>query len=173
MIISGAGGQGVILAGDIIGEAAVKCGYNVSVLPAYGPEMRGGTAHSIVIISNKDIYSPIPDTFDVLISLNLPSLERFSDKIEPNGIIIHNRSLGTANKKFEKHKYFELPLSQTANDIGSIKVLNILAIGALHSVLEVIEKESFEEVLKEKFQDSKKNLLDLNLQAFHVGRNFF
>ncbi len=170
IIIAGSGGQGVLFAGELLVEAAMKSGFNVSVIPSYGPEMRGGTANSMLILSKKEIYSPIIDIINVLISLNLPSLERFLSRIEDKGLIIHNSSLGESKKDLRKYKYFGLPLSDKSLELGNIRVANIMSLGAVNKILNLFKEEYFTETLKHRFGETKQNLIDLNLQAFDVGK---
>jgi len=171
IIIAGSGGQGIIFAGELLAEAGMRNGLNVSVLPSYGPEMRGGTAHSTVTLSTSEIYSPIQDTINILISLNLPSLERFFEMVEDNGLIIHNSSLGVSKKDFGKFKYFGLPLSEKASELGDIRVTNIIALGALNKILNLVDEKFLRESLILKLSGKKQNLIDLNLNAITAGKD--
>jgi 2-oxoglutarate ferredoxin oxidoreductase subunit gamma len=126
IILAGSGGQGIMFMGKILAEAAMSEGKNVTYLPAYGAEVRGGTANCTVIISDEDIGSPYAATPDILLAMNEPSLKRFMAKVKKGGLVIANSSLvknpGTAKV---------YPFSQMAIDLGSPRSANMVALGCL------------------------------------------
>lgn len=170
IIIAGSGGQGIFFAGEILIDAAMRNGINVSMIPCYGPEMRGGTAHTMIILSEKEIFSTIVDTVNILISLNLPSLDKFVERVEEKAIIIHNSTLGKSIKDMKKFNLYNVPMTEEAANIGSVKVTNIIALGALNKLLKISKDEYFIDSIKEKFGKDKTKLIDLNIKAFEIGK---
>jgi len=168
IIIAGSGGQGIMLLGKILATAAMKENKFVTWLPSYGAEVRGGTAHCTVIISDKEIGSPYIDKADALIIMNKPSLEKFNNRLKNKGCLIVNSSLagGVQNKN---SRIFAYPFTEMAIKLGNIKVANMVALGALVAKRGVVYLRSIHEVIEEIAPQTKKDLITINKIALEEG----
>ncbi len=172
MIFAGFGGQGVLSMGKLIAYAAMKEGKEVSWMPSYGPEMRGGTANCMVNISDEPISSPIVNQYDVVVVLNLPSLKKFLDKVKPGGILIWESSTIKETPVRDGIRIHALPAIELATrDLGDTKVMNMLVLGALVKVNPIVKKESLLNALKENLPARHHHLLPLNERAIEMGMN--
>ena len=167
LIIGGFGGQGIMLMGKLIGYTACEEGLEVSFLPSYGPEQRGGTANCRVVISRRRIGSPIEPKINVLIAMNEPSLKRFEGIVKEEGFIFVNSSI-TSAKSSRNARAFYVPADEIAYEIGSKKVANIVMLGAYMAKTGVLSEEALESVLIEKFA-GKPELLEMNRIALARG----
>jgi 2-oxoglutarate ferredoxin oxidoreductase subunit gamma len=168
IIISGFGGQGVMLAGTLLCYAGMKEDRFVTFFPSYGAEMRGGTANCQVIISEEPIGSPVVYNPDILISLNKPSYVKFSPRVNKNGFILANASLFDPVKP-EGIKVIEIPASELAEKVGSGLVLNIVMIGALVSAIGLPGLESVIDSVGDVLAEKKRNLWNINKEAARTG----
>ncbi len=169
IISSGFGGQGALTIGKFLAKAGMKEGKNVSWLPSYGPEMRGGTANVSAVISDKPVASPIVSFPNVLIALNQPSLDKFAASVVQGGFIIANEDLCPKIPTFEGVKTASAPLSKLATEIGSDKVLNMLAIGMVIGLTNIIKYETIEADLTAFLEKKNPELLKMNLIAIKKG----
>lgn len=166
IFIAGFGGQGILLIGQLLAYTAMLEGREVSWMPAYGPEMRGGTANCTVVISDKPIASPIVTAVDVLLAMNGSSLDKFTDMVVPGGTIIVNS--GIISKKVERtdvHAIYVDCNRIAREELGNEKVANVVMLGALIGSSEVVDLSLIEEVFKQNFKGSKTKLIELNLKA--------
>lgn len=168
IIIAGSGGQGIMLMGKILSEAAMRENKFVTWLPAYGAEVRGGTSHCMVVISDKEIGSPYVAKADSLIIMNSPSLERFKNRIKEKGLLVINSSL------VEKYKNSKLELSQhpftdIAIGLGNIKIANMAALGCFLAKRKIIKLKSISEVISDIAPEDKKALVEINKKALEEG----
>lgn len=147
IIIAGAGGQGVMLLGKVLAEAAMREDKYVTWLPSYGAEVRGGTAYCMVIISSAEIGSPYIDQADTTIIMNAPSLERFKDRIKSRGLLILNSSLISDVRIDGKRHILKYPFTDMAARMGNIKVANIVALGCLMAHTGIVDKKIVFEVI--------------------------
>jgi 2-oxoisovalerate ferredoxin oxidoreductase beta subunit len=170
IIISGFGGQGGLFLGELLAECAMRRGYQVSWLPSYGPEMRGGTAHCHVIVSRESIDSPLVDQPTVLLALNEPSLTRFAPKIVPGGLLIYDSSLAAAGPQRTDLEIMAIPAATTADSLGNPKVANMVVLGAYLARTGLLPKELIAETLGKKIAD--KPMVDLNVRALMAGADF-
>lgn len=168
VIIAGFGGQGVMLMGRILAYAGLKQGLEVSWLPSYGPEMRGGTANCTVVLSDKIVGSPVVEFPRSIIAMNLPSLDKFEPKVRPSGLVFVNSSLIPRKVRREDVRAFYIPANDLANKVGNPKGANMVALGAYVVITDTLRLEIVEEVIKETFS-GKMALLEKNLLAFHEG----
>jgi len=168
VLIAGFGGQGIMLLGKIIAEAAVLENKNVTYIRSYGAEMRGGTAHCSIKLSKKEIASPVFDNATAAIIMNQPSLEKFKNRFTKESIVIANGSLIKINPKIKGVKLYFYPLNEMANFLGDIRVANIIALGKLLKKYSLIKKDSVIKILREYFK-SNPHILELNLEAFALG----
>jgi 2-oxoglutarate ferredoxin oxidoreductase subunit gamma len=167
IITAGSGGQGVMLLGKIIAYAGMKQGLNVTWLPAYGPEVRGGTAHCMIILSDSKIGSPYVDKADTLIIMNEPSLQKFKSRLKNNGLLVVNSSLaGTTEVKARVAAH---PFTDIAIGLGNIKVANMIALGCYLSYGESIRQETVLKSIEDIAPADKKNLVQINKDALSEG----
>ena len=169
--IAGFGGQGVLSLGTVLAEMGMQHGYEVSWLPSYGPEMRGGTANCSVKISNRKIGSPLVTNPTVLIAMNRPSLDAFESDVVPGGLIIYDSSLIDRQPVRTDVKVIPLPATKFADELGTTKVANMIIVGALLEYLKIMNIEVVLESLG--YILKRKNLIELNQQAILKGVEFF
>ena len=131
ILIAGFGGQGVLFAGQVIAYAAMDSGKEVTWIPSYGPEMRGGTANCIVIVADGKISSPIVTSFDTVIALNQPSLDKFEPSVTVGGLIVANQSMMNRAVKRGDLKVVTIPATEIAHGLGNVRVANSVILGAL------------------------------------------
>ncbi|MGI6085856.1 MAG: 2-oxoacid:acceptor oxidoreductase family protein [Acetivibrionales bacterium] len=147
IIIAGFGGQGILSAGRLLAYAGMLEDKEVSFLPSYGPEMRGGTANCMVVISEQVIASPVLNSCSALIVMNNPSLEKFESWVKPNGIIIADSSMVYTEIRKSDIKKFEIPATKLANEKGNKAYSNVYLLGKLIKETGCIKPESFEKAL--------------------------
>jgi len=169
MICSGFGGQGVLTIGKFLAQAGMKEGKNVSWLPSYGPEMRGGTANVSVVISDEEIASPVVSNPDIVVALNQPSLDKFGPSTREKGVIFVNTDMCPNKLNKEGVDIVYAPMSQIATEIGSSMVLNMLAIGMIIGKTGLVKYETLEEDLTSYMASRNPDLLRLNLAAIKKG----
>ncbi len=166
IFIAGFGGQGIILIGQMIAYAGMLEDKEVTFLPSYGPEMRGGTANCTVIVSDSPISCPIVDKADCLVAMNQPSLDRFVDMTETGGSIFLNSTMISSKVNRKDVSIHRIPAGEIAQNIGNPKVANIVMLGTLTRGLKMVKEESINQVLSEIFSGPKKHLLNINKKAF-------
>ena len=172
ILIAGFGGQGVLFSGKFLAYKAMMEDSQVSWLPSYGPEMRGGTANCSVIVSDTPIGSPIVNTPDVLIAMNLPSLDKYEDAVAPGGIIIVDSALITRKVNRTDVKVFYIPATKLASDEGITTLANMIIAGKLIRECDAISHDNIEAVMGKIVSARHKELLDLNLKASELGYNY-
>jgi 2-oxoglutarate ferredoxin oxidoreductase subunit gamma len=171
VIMAGFGGQGLMFIGKLLAYSAMKTGKNVTWIPSYGPEMRGGTANCTVVISDEEIGSPVITSPQALIIMNNPSLESFEPRLQPQGILFLNSSLITHPVKRKDIEVILIPATDIAVKVGEKRVANMVMLGAYIARTKVTSKESILEGLKE-FFGKKTQFLDVNTQAFEKGMEY-
>jgi|AGTN01.1.fsa_nt_gi 2-oxoacid:acceptor oxidoreductase, gamma subunit, pyruvate/2-ketoisovalerate family len=171
IIIAGFGGQGVLSLGQFIAYAAIADGKEVTWLPSYGPEMRGGVANCSVVVSDKPVASPIIPRPDCLIAMNKPSLYKFIDKVKSDGTVIINSSLISEKVDRADIKAFYIDAGKIAEDAGNPRAANLAAFGAYLKARGVFTLESAMEVVREKFKEKPKSFPS-NLKALELGYNY-
>lgn len=170
MIFAGFGGQGVLSMGQLLAYSAMKEGYEVSWMPSYGPEMRGGTANCIVNISDQPISSPIVSEFNVAVVLNNPSLRKFEPKVKPGGILIwESTNIKPPPKRTDIDVYALPAIEKATNELGNVKVMNMLVLGALLKIKNTVKKESLMMALKNTLPERYHHLIPLNEKAINLG----
>ncbi|MDP2172274.1 MAG: 2-oxoacid:acceptor oxidoreductase family protein [Candidatus Cloacimonadaceae bacterium] len=169
LICAGFGGQGVLTIGKFIAQAGMKEGKHVSWLPSYGPEMRGGTANVATVVSNEPIASPIVSYPDILVALNQPSLDKFGPTVRKGGVIIINTDMCPHGIKRDDVVIVAAPMSEIAKEIGSVMVLNMLAIGMVIGKTKLIKYDTMEHDLTEFLKEKNVDLLEKNLTAIKRG----
>ena len=168
-LFAGFGGQGVLFAGKFLAYKGLTDGKNVSWLPSYGPEMRGGTASCGVIISDSPVGSPIVSSPDVLIAMNLPSLDRYEDSVVPGGSIFVDSTLISRRVKRDDVKVYYLPATGIADERGIPKLANMIIMGKVLSVMGGFNKNEAESALKKVIAAKHADMLAVNLSALEIG----
>lgn len=169
VLMAGFGGQGMLLAGEILAHAAMDQGLEVSWLPSYGPEMRGGTANVIVRISERPIGSPLISNPRGLMVMNLPSLEKFAPKVRPGGVIIINESLIARDADREDCTVIRIPAREMAQEAGTDRAANFVMLGAYVGATGVVPAEVVEAEIENQFTGRKAEFAPANIAAFRAG----
>lgn len=170
IICAGFGGQGVMSMGQLLAYAGMIEGKNVSWLPSYGPEMRGGTANCAVTVSDEEIGSPIiTDDADVAMIMNLPSLIKFENDVKPGGKIFINSSLITKKVERTDVDVYYIDANELAKEIGNPKAANLVMLGALLKSMSIVDIESILEAFKKVFGPSKEKFIPQNRDALVKG----
>ncbi len=172
ILIAGFGGQGILFSGKALAYTGLKVGMEVSWLPSYGPEMRGGTANCSVTLSDTPIGSPIVDKPDLLIAMNLPSLEKYLYETEVGGNIVYDSSLISKEVSREDVKISKIPATKLANDNGLSGLANIIILGKALKETNVLTLEQIKTCLAQMVPAKKAELLEKNLKAIEIGYNF-
>lgn len=172
IVISGFGGQGVLFAGQLLAYAGMDSGRSVTWIPSYGPEMRGGTAHCIVKIGDEPIGAPIVAHPDVAIVLNQPSFEKYDALVKSGGLLVVNSSLVTTQSKRDDVTAVYLPMNSIAEESGSVKMLNMVAVGAMLSQRPVLPLPVVAQALRDHLPARKSHLLDSDLKVLQQGFEF-
>lgn len=170
IIIAGFGGQGVLFAGQVLAYAAMDSGKEVTWIPSYGPEMRGGTANCTVIISDEEIGSPMVRNPKAVIALNLPSADKYEPLVAEGGVLIGNQSLINRQLTRQDIKTALLPANEIAESIGDRRLTNMVTLGALLELLPVLPLEAIEKALEDHLPERHKRLLPANLEALRAGK---
>ena len=154
----------------IIAEAAHQQGFQVTWLPSYGPEMRGGTANCSVVISSKKISSPIIEKADVMIIFSQLAMDKFKNDMENNGILIYDENnVNTLKDEPDNYRIFNFNASEIAKNLGDSRIANTLMLGATSHFIKEISRNSFLKAIRKAFAN-KEHILDLNLRAFGEGQ---
>jgi 2-oxoglutarate ferredoxin oxidoreductase subunit gamma len=170
IVLAGFGGQGILFAGKVVAYSGLIDNKEISWLPSYGPEMRGGTANCSVCISDIPIGSPLVTNPNVLIAMNVPSLDKFIGEVEPGGTVILDSSL--INKKVERTDIhvFYVPASKLAEDNGLKGLANMILVGKLFKETAFCQEETLEKALLKCIPPRKAAMIDSNKKAIQIGR---
>jgi len=169
IIVAGSGGQGVVLMGKLLAYAGMLEGKNVTCLPSYGPEMRGGTANCMVTISTSKIGSPYVTSPSSLIVMNLPSLDRFESMVEPGGCILVNSSLVKREVTRSDVKAASVQANRIAEELGDVRIANMVALGAFAKVRPMLNMDSLIDALEKVLSARRKEMLSLDREALRRG----
>ena len=169
VVVSGFGGQGALFAGQVLTYAAMDTDYQVSWIPSYGPEMRGGVARCTVIISDSEIGSPIVRNPDVAIVLNNPSMEKFHNELKPGGILIVNSTMVSFEATRDDLVVIEIAGTDIATDMGDKRMTNMVLLGAMLAVNPVVSLEAVEQALKDHLPQRKQHLVESNINVLKQG----
>jgi 2-oxoglutarate ferredoxin oxidoreductase subunit gamma len=172
IIIAGFGGQGVLFAGQLLSYAAMDEGREVTWIPSYGPEMRGGTANCTVIISDEEIGSPMVRYPQAVIAMNLPSLDKYEELVKPGGVLVINSSIIERPVTRTDIKVVLVPGNDIAETNGDRRMTNMVLLGALIANLQVLPIESIEKALKDHLPARHHRLLPLNYQCLREGAKY-
>jgi len=170
-IFSGFGGQGVLLMGYVLSHGAMLKGVNVTYFPAYGAEMRGGTANCTVTISDRKIASPVASQPDILVAMNLPSLDKFGPTVVEKGLVFINSSLVNEEPPRDDVEVVKVPTLELANEVGSERAANMVMIGAVCAKSGLLSLKETIEGMKSALK-AKEKFFDLNEKGIRRGFDF-
>ena len=169
MIIAGFGGQGVLSMGKILAYSGIMQDQEVSWMPSYGPEMRGGTANVTVIVSDERISSPIVSDYDTAIILNQQSMDKFEDSVKPGGVLLYDPN-GIINPPKRKDiKIFTIDGAKLASEMGNPKIFNMIVLGAFMEIKPIVKLEYVIKGLKKSLPERHHKLIPLNQDAITIG----
>ena len=171
-LFAGFGGQGILFSGKVLAYKGLTDGKNVSWLPSYGPEMRGGTASCSVIVSDNPIGSPIVSNPEILIAMNLPSLDAYEDKVTSGGMIFVDSALIERKVKREDVKAFYIPATRIANELGIPTLANMIILGKMIKETGVVKFENAVEAMKKVVSAKRQDLLEMNIKALQTGYDY-
>ena len=172
ILIAGFGGQGVLFAGKLLAYKGLLADKQVSWLPSYGPEMRGGTANCSVIVSDEPIGSPIVGKPDVLVAMNLPSLKKYENDVVSGGIIIVDSSHISEKVQRDDVTVYYVPATKMAKDEGFATLANMILMGKLMKACEEIGFDGVETAVSKVVPPRKANLIDVNIKAIKAGYDY-
>ena len=168
-IFAGFGGQGMLLIGKFVAMACMLEGKHVSWLPSYGPEMRGGTANCTVIVSDEPVGSPMTDSADVIVAMNLPSLIKFEDKVKPGGLLVINSSLIDRKAERTDIEVVYCDANKIAEEVGNPKGANVAILGAVMAKESVVEFDKMVEAIRIELGERMARFLEGNKKALLAG----
>lgn len=171
-LFSGFGGQGILFSGKFLSYKGLTEGKNVSWLPSYGPEMRGGTASCSVIISDEAVGSPIVSNPDVLVAMNLPSLDKFEDSVAKGGIIIADSTLIERKVKRDDVTVYYVPATRLASENDIPTLANMIIIGKLMQATGEYSEEGVSAALAKVISAKRANMLEANFKAIKLGAEY-
>jgi 2-oxoglutarate ferredoxin oxidoreductase subunit gamma len=172
VIISGFGGQGALFAGQLLTYTGMDEGWHVTWIPSYGPEMRGGTAHCIIILSSDDIGSPIIRRPSLCIVMNPPSMDKYEPLVRPGGLLVANSTLARAKSAREDIQAVYIPANELAAELGNVKMANVVLLGAMLGMREILPIESVKRTLDEHIPERRKHIIEPNKRALDRGVQF-
>ena len=172
LLIAGFGGQGILFFGKLLSYKALFENQEVSWLPSYGPEMRGGTATCSVTISSNLIGSPIIDSPDVLVALNLPSLDKYEDRVRSGGKIFVDSTLVQRKVRRKDVESFYIPSTSISTDLGRSTLANIVLLGKVLKECPALGRDKIDEALKKVVSAQHQALYEINLKAINRGYNY-
>ena len=172
VIIAGFGGQGVLFAGQLLSYTALDEGKEVTWIPSYGPEMRGGTANCTVVISDEEIGSPLVNRPTAVIAMNLPSLEKFEGLVKEGGVLVVNASMVNREVQRDDIKVVILPANEIAQEIGSERTTNMVMLGALLGNLDLLPMDAVDAALDHHLPERHKKFLPANKEALRKGAEY-
>lgn len=172
IMIAGFGGQGILFAGQLLAYAGMDSGYEVTWIPSYGPEMRGGTANCTVIIADDEIGAPTVRNPRAALVFNLPSFDKYESLVVPGGVLVANASLVDRGFTRTDLKSVLIPANEMAESLGDKRMTNMVMLGAMLGILPVLPVASVENALADHLPARHKRLLPLNFQALQQGADF-
>lgn len=171
-LFSGFGGQGILFAGKFLAYKGLIEDKQVSWLPSYGPEMRGGTASCSVILSDEPVGSPIVSNPDMLIAMNLPSLDRYEDSVVPGGVIFADSTLIERQVRRSDVTVYYVPATKLANENGTPTLANMIIIGKVLKVLGGFSEDAVRAALGKVISAKHADMLEVNLKAMQIGADY-
>ena len=171
-LLSGFGGQGILFAGKFLAYKGLTAGQQVSWLPSYGPEMRGGTASCSVIVSNDPVGSPIVSNPDILVAMNLPSFDKFESSVVAGGMIFADSTLIERKSVRDDVKVFYIPATQLASDNGFPSLANMIIVGKILKELGEFDEDALRAALSKVISAKRADMLETNLKAMKIGAEY-
>lgn len=172
VIIAGFGGQGVLFAGQLLSYTALDEGKEVTWIPSYGPEMRGGTANCTVVVSDEEIGSPFVNNPTAVLAMNLPSLEKFEGQVKKGGVLVVNSSMVNRGVERDDIKVVSIPANEIAQEIGSERAVNMVMLGALLGNLDLLSLDAVMTALENHLPERHKKFLPVNKEALRRGAEY-
>lgn len=172
VIIAGFGGQGVLFAGQLLSYAAMDSGKEVTWIPSYGPEMRGGTANCTVIVADEEIGSPLVRHPKAVVAMNLPSLDKYEPSIVTGGVLIVNSSMVNREVKRKDIHAVMVPGNEIAESLGDKRMTNMALLGSLLANLPILSLEAIQKALEQHLPVRHQKLLPLNYEALRKGATY-
>lgn len=169
VIISGFGGQGALFAGQLLAYTGMDEGWHVTWIPSYGPEMRGGTAHCVVIISDDDIGSPIIRNPTVCIVMNPPSMEKYEPLVKSGGLLVVNSTLVRTRSEREEIEVVYVPANDLAAELGNVRMANVVLLGAMLGMREILPIEGIKRTLERHLPPERRRFIEPNKRALDRG----
>lgn len=169
IIVSGFGGQGALFAGQLLTYTGMDEGWHVTWIPSYGPEMRGGTAHCIIILSDDDIGSPIIRRPTVAIVMNPDSMDKYEPLVKPGGLLVVNSTLVRDRSKRDDIETIYVPANDLAVELGNARMANVILLGAMLSKREVVSIKGIERTLDSHLPAERKKIIEPNKRALARG----
>jgi len=171
ILMAGFGGQGIMLMGQMLASAGMKDGKHVSWMPSYGPEQRGGTANCGVVLSDDPVGSPVVSEPTICVVMNLPSLDKFKDRVREGGYLFVNSSLIEEEVDRTDINVIYLPVTEKADELGNPRVANMIMLGAMSEATDVIELDVLKDILSEVLPERRHNLIPANIEALDLGKD--
>jgi 2-oxoglutarate ferredoxin oxidoreductase subunit gamma len=172
VILAGFGGQGIMFIGKLLTYGSMKEGRNVTWIPSYGPEMRGGTANCTVVISDEEIGSPVITSPHSLIVMNNPSMDAFEPRLKDGGVLVVNSSLVTHKARRKDLTVVDVPANEAASKLGDKRVANMVMLGAYIAYTKTVSKEGILQGLANLLGEEKKQLFEVNKRALEKGMEY-
>jgi 2-oxoglutarate ferredoxin oxidoreductase subunit gamma len=172
IIVSGFGGQGTLFAGQVLAYATMDNGFEVTWIPSYGPEMRGGTAHCTVIVSQEPIGSPLVRKPDIVLAMNLPSVDKYETLIKDGGVMVANSSLFNREITRKGIDSLLIPANKIAEELGMVRLTNMVMVGAMLAMRPILPLEKVKQALGEHIPERHQKTLPMNYEAMDKGYQF-
>ncbi len=169
VIVSGFGGQGALFAGQLLTYTGMDEGYQVTWIPSYGPEMRGGTAHCTVILSDDPIGSPIIRNPTAVIVMNPPSMEKYESLVKPGGVLVANSTLIRERATRDDITTTYVPANDLATELGNVKMANVVLLGALLATKPILPVEAVKRAMEDHIPEHRKHIIEPNKRALDRG----
>lgn len=170
IVIAGFGGQGLLFTGKLLAYGGLVEGRELSWLPSYGPEMRGGTANCMVILSSTPVGSPLVDHPDIVMAMNGPSLEKYQSTVPAGGMIFYDSTMIPEVVQREDVQYFPIPATRLASEMGLPTLANMILLGAILEKTACLQEDTVRKALEKLIPASRASMIETNLKVLAVGR---
>ena len=171
-VFSGFGGQGVLMMGYVLAWAGMHENKYVTFLPAYGAEVRGGTANCTVVVSESEIASPVASTPEFVVAMNYPSMVKYQNMVKSEGILFLNSDLISEAPQRDDIKVVRVPCNSLAHDMGNDRVLNMVMLGAMGAVTGIVSQKALEQAVETVLEGKKRQLIEMNQRALVHGAQY-
>jgi 2-oxoglutarate ferredoxin oxidoreductase subunit gamma len=171
-VFSGFGGQGVLMMGYVLAVAGMQEDKHVTYLPAYGAEVRGGTANCTVVVSDQEIASPIASAPEFVVAMNYPSMIKYQNVVKPGGTMFLNSDLISETPQRDDIKVVLVPANSLAREVGDDRSLNMVMLGAMAAVTRIVSDKALAQAVETVMEGKKKSLIETNRRALAKGSKF-